>query len=164
MSNASIHHNVIEALELIEGDPDLGYAYYSDTSDPHSPHDASVCTWVVAHGIRVESGNLGTIHHNEVYAYALPTVSFGSTALNISIPDTGGAGGNEVHHNQFTAFDPSGAISCPGGLPAIAGWVWGGTPADPNDLHDNVFRSTDETLVIEDPALATSTSDVEESI
>ncbi|MBW2262542.1 MAG: fibronectin type III domain-containing protein [Deltaproteobacteria bacterium] len=164
MSNASIHHNIIEAVELIEGDPADGFAYYSDTSDTHSPHDPSVCTWVVAHGIRVESGNLGEISHNEVYSYTLPDVSFGCTALNITTPESGGAGANEVHHNQFTAYQASGSITCSGGLPTTAGWVRGGTPDTPNDLHDNFFRSTHETLFIEDPAMATSTDDTLESI
>jgi hypothetical protein len=164
MSNASIHHNIIEAVELIEGETADGFAYYSDTADPHSPHDPSVCTWVVAHGIRVESGNLGEVSHNEVYAYSLPDVSFGSTALNITSPESGGAGANEVHHNQFTAYMADGSISCSGGLPTKAGWVHGGIPVTPNDLHDNIFRSNGDTLDIENAAMATSTDDTEESI
>jgi len=70
-SNGHIHHNIIEAVELIAGDVSQGYAYYSDLGDSASPHDASVCSWVVAHGIRVESGNFGVVDHNEVYTFCL---------------------------------------------------------------------------------------------
>jgi hypothetical protein len=158
-SNGFIHHNIVEALELIEGDPAQGYAYYSDTSDPHSPHDPSVCGWVVAHGIRVEGGNYGEIANNEVYVYSLPTVSFGSTGLNINT-DAGARGGNEVHHNQFTAYRAPGSIQCSGGnVHTVAGWVRGEPPAEPANLHHNRFVSNGDMLDIEDPSLATSTDD-----
>ncbi|MBW2701177.1 MAG: hypothetical protein JRF33_10195 [Deltaproteobacteria bacterium] len=158
-SNGFIHHNIVEALELIEGNPAEGFAYYSDSSDPHSPHDSSVCTWVVAHGIRVESGNFGEVANNEVYVYSLPDVSFGSTALNIST-GAGAAGGNEVHHNQFTAHRAEGSIGCAGGgVPTLAGWVRGETPVEAAQLHDNRFVSNGQTLDIEEPALATSQDD-----
>jgi hypothetical protein len=158
-SNGFIHHNVVEALELIEGDPAQGYAYYSDTSDPHSPHDPSVCSWVVAHGIRVEGGNYGEIANNEVYVYSLPQVSFGSTGLNINT-DAGARGGNEIHHNQFTAYRDPGSINCSGGpVHTVAGWAWGEPPAEPADLHHNRFVSNGGILDIEDPSLATSTDD-----
>jgi hypothetical protein len=157
-SNGHIHHNIIEAVELVAGDPADGYAYYSDLADSASPHDPSVCSWVVAHGIRVESGNYGLIHHNEVYTYSLPDVSFGATSLNIST-SAGAQGGIEAHHNQFTAVEAAGSITCGGGLPIVAGWVRGEAPATAADLHDNRFVSTGDTLVIEDPSLATSTND-----
>ena len=157
-SNADIHHNIVEAVELVDGDPAEGYAYYSDTADPSSPHDPSVCTWVVAHGIRIESGNYGVVHHNEVVSYSLPTVSFGATGLNISTSD-GARGGNEVHDNQFTTLMAEGSRDCSGGLPMVAGWVRGAAPTEPANLHDNRFVSDGDTLLIEDPALATSTDD-----
>ena len=158
-SNGFIHHNIVEALELIEGDPAQGYAYYSDTADPHSPHDPSVCSWVVAHGIRVEGGNYGEIANNEVYVYSLPAVSFGSTGLNINT-DAGARGGNEVHHNQFTAWRAPGSIQCSGGaVHTVAGWVRGESPAEPANLHHNRFVSNGDILDIEDPSLATSTDD-----
>lgn len=158
-SNGFIHHNIIEALELIAGDPAQGYAYYSDTSDPHSPHDASVCSWVVAHGIRVEGGNYGEIANNEVYVYSLPQVSFGSTGLNINT-GAGARGGNQVHHNQFTAYRAPGSIECSGGpVHTVAGWVWGEPPAEPANLHHNRFVSSGDILDIENPSLATSTGD-----
>jgi hypothetical protein len=157
-SGGLIHHNIVEAVELIAGDPAGGFAYYSDLADPASPHDIGVCTWVVAHGIRVESGNFGEIHHNEVYTYSLPDVSFGATSLNISTA-TGALGGIVVHHNQFVAHRADGSITCSGGLPMVAGWVRGEPPVTPADLHDNRFVSDGDTLVIEDPALATSTDD-----
>jgi hypothetical protein len=157
-SGGVIHHNIIEALERIEGDPAQGFSYYSDTSDPASPHDASVCSWVVAHSIRVEGGNFGEIHHNETYAYSLADVSFGATGLNINT-DTGAQGGNEVHSNQFVTTEAPSSISCSGGLPMRAGWVWGDPPVTAADLHDNRFVSTGDTLDIEDPSLATSTND-----
>jgi len=159
-SNGHIHHNIIEAIERIAGEESQGFAYYSDLGDSASPHDISVCTWVVAHGIRVESGNFGEIHHNEVYTYSLADVTFGATSLNISTPG-GAEGGIEVHHNQFTAVEEAGSISCSGGLPMVAGWVRGEVPDTPADLHDNRFVSTGDTLVIESPALATSTNDDE---
>ena len=130
----------------------------SDLADSASPHDAGVCTWVVAHGIRVESGNFGEIHHNEVYTFSLPDVSFGATGLNISTA-AGAQGGIVVHHNQFVAHQAAGSISCSGGLPMVAGWVRGEAPVTPAELHDNRFVSSDEILVIESPALATSTDD-----
>lgn len=157
-SNGHIHHNIIEAVERIAGDTADGFAYYSDLGDSASPHDVGVCTWVVAHGIRVESGNFGEIHHNEVYTFSLPDVSFGATGLNIST-GPGALGGIVVHHNQFVAHQADGSISCSGGLPMVAGWVRGDPPVTPAELHDNRFVSSDETLVIEDPALATSTGD-----
>jgi len=157
-SGGLIHHNIIEAVELVAGDPAAGFAYYSDLADAASPHDIGVCTWVVAHGIRVESGNFGEIHNNEVYTYSLPDVSFGATGLNISTA-TGALGGISVHHNQFVALQAVGSISCSGGLPMVAGWARGEPPATPADLHDNRFVSSGDTLVIEDPALATSTDD-----
>ena len=158
-SNAFIHHNIVEAVERIEGDPADGFAYYSDSVDSHSPHDASVCTWVVAHGIRVESGNFGRVANNEVYVYSLPQVSFGSTALNISTV-AGAAGGNEVDHNQFTSFRAEGSISCAGGqVPTLAGWVRGEPPVEAAQLHDNRFISNGQSLDIEDPSLAVSEND-----
>ena len=158
-SNAYVHHNIVEAVELIAGDPAEGYAYYSDLADPASPHDIGVCSWVVAHGIRVEGGNFSEIAWNEVYVFSLPEVSFGSTGLNIST-DAGAQGGNEVHHNQFTALRADGSITCSGGpVHTVAGWAWGEPPAEPADLHDNVFASNGDILDIEDPALATSTGD-----
>ena len=157
-SGGLIHHNIIEAVERIAGDPANGFSYYSDLADASSPHDAGVCTWVVAHGIRVEGGNFGEIHHNEVYTHSLPDVSFGATGLNIST-SAGAQGGIVVHHNQFVAHQAAGSISCSGGLPMVAGWVRGEAPVTPAELHDNRFVSSDETLVIESPALATSTGD-----
>jgi hypothetical protein len=157
-SGGLIHHNIIEAVELIAGDPTDGYAYYSDLADSASPHDIGVCSWVVAHGIRVEGGNFGEIHRNEVYTYSLLDVSFGATSLNIST-STGAQGGIVVHHNQFVAHQDDGSISCSGGLPMVAGWVRGEPPVIPADLHDNRFVSNGETLVIEAPTLATSTDD-----
>ncbi len=157
-SNGLIHHNIIEAVELIAGDPADGFAYYSDLADSASPHDIGVCTWVVAHGIRVESGNFAEIHNNEVYTYSLTDVSFGATGLNIST-SAGAQGGVVVHHNQFVAHQAAGSIACSGGLPMVAGWVRGDPPVTPADLHDNRFVSSDETLVIDAPALATSTGD-----
>jgi hypothetical protein len=160
-SNAYIHHNIIEALELIAGPEADGYAYYSDLGDSASPHDESVCSWVVAHGIRVEGGNFGEIAWNELYVFSLPDVSFGSTGLNINT-DAGAQGGNEVHHNQFTAYRADGSITCSGGpVHTVAGWVWGEPPAEPADIHDNVFVSNGDILDIEDPALATSTNNEE---
>jgi len=160
-SNAYIHHNIIEALELIAGDEADGYAYYSDLGDPASPHDEGVCSWVVAHGIRVEGGNFGQIAWNEVYVFSLPDVSFGSTGLNINTGE-GAQGGNEVHHNQFTAFRADGSITCSGGpVHTVAGWVWGEPPVEPADLHDNVFASNGDILDIEDAALAVSTNNEE---
>jgi len=162
-SNAHVHHNIIEALERVHGDEAQGFSNYTDIADEHSPHDPSVCSWVVAHGIRVEGGNFGEIHHNEVYTYSLPDVAFGATAFNLNCEGSGGAG-NQVHHNQFTAEEAPGSMTCGGGLPMIAGWVRGETPTVINDLHDNVFRSTGDTLVIEDPSLATSTNDQEDPL
>ena len=159
-SNANIHHNIIEAIERIAGDPAEGFSYYSDLADNASPHAVGVCDWVVAHGIRVESGNFGVVHHNEVYTYSLADVSFGATALNISTA-SGAQGGNEVHDNQFTAHEAPGSIDCSGGLPIVAGWVRGEMPVTPADLHDNRFVSNGDTLVIENGALATSTNDEE---
>ncbi|MBW1809393.1 MAG: hypothetical protein JRJ87_14455 [Deltaproteobacteria bacterium] len=160
-SNGLIHHNIVEALELIEGDPLQGYAYYSDSSDEHSPHDPSVCSWVVAHGIRVEGGNYGEIANNEVYVFSLAQVSFGSTALNINT-DSGARGGNEVHHNQFSAYRADNSIQCSGGpIHTVAGWVRGEPPVEPADLHHNRFASNGDILDIEDPALATSTDNEE---
>ena len=159
-SNGHIHHNIIEAVELIAGDVSQGYAYYSDLGDSASPHDASVCSWVVAHGIRVESGNFGVVDHNEVYTFSLADVSFGATSLNIST-GSDAQGGIEVHHNQFTAHEAGGSISCGGGLPMVAGWVRGEPPVLPADLHDNRFVSNGDTLVIESSDLATSTDDEE---
>lgn len=159
-SNAYVHHNIIEALERVHGDEAQGYSNYTDIADEYSPHDPSVCGWVVAHGIRVEGGNFGEIDHNEVYTYSLPDVAFGATAFNLDCDGSSGAG-NEVHHNQFTAEEAPGSMTCGGGLPMIAGWVRGDPPTVINDLHDNVFRSTGDTLVIEDPSLATSTNDQE---
>jgi len=159
-SNGHIHHNLIEAVELIAGEVSQGYAYYSDLADSASPHDASVCSWVVAHGIRVESGNFGVVHHNEVYTFSLADVSFGATSLNIST-GSGAQGGIEVHHNQFTVHEATGSIACGGGLPIVAGWIRGEAPVLPADLHENRFVSNGDTLVIESPALATSTNDEE---
>jgi hypothetical protein len=160
-SNGWIHHNIVEAVELIAGDEKQGYAYYSDLKDPNSPHDRSVCSWVVAHGVRVESGNYGRVYNNEVYTTSRPGVSFGSTALNISTA-AGARGGMEVDHNQFSARRAPGSISCNGG-PVVtrAGWVRGAAPAEPARLHHNRFVSNGETLKIESAALATSTSDTE---
>lgn len=158
-SNGFIHHNIVEGLELIEGDPAQGYAYYSDITDPNSPHDPSVCSWVVAHGIRVEGGNYGEIANNEVYVFSQPQLSFGSTALNINT-DAGARGGNEVHHNQFSAYRAAGSIQCSGGpVHTVAGWVRGEPPVEPADLHHNRFVSNGDLLDIEDPSLATSTED-----
>ena len=160
-SNGWIHHNIAEAVELIAGDPGKGFAYYSDLKDPNSPHDSSVCSWVVAHGIRVESGNYGRVFNNEVYVYSEPGVSFGSTALNIST-GSGARGGNEVNNNQFSAHRAPGSITCGGGpLVTRAGWVRGEAPAEPARLHHNRFVSNGETLKIESPALASSTDDTE---
>jgi hypothetical protein len=162
-SAGNIHHNIIEAVERIHGETASGYQQYSDIADPNSPHDVGVCTWVVAHTLRVEGGNFGEIHHNEVYAFSLPQVSFGATGLNINVGADGVGAGNDIHHNQFTAHRAPGSISCSGGLPVRAGWVWGEAPSEANTLADNVFRSNGETLDIEDPAFATSTDDIEES-
>jgi len=158
-SNAHIHHNIVEALERVAGDPDQGHASYSDLSDPASPHDAGVCSWVVAHGIRIEGGSFGLVDHNEVYVRSLADVTFGSTGINIST-DAGARGGNEVHDNQVTAVRAEGSMLCNGGpLETTAGWAWGDPPAEPAELHDNRFASNGDALLIEDPALATSTND-----
>ncbi len=163
-SNGYIHHNIVEAVERIAGNVSEGYSYYSDLADSSSPHDPGVCSWVVAHGVRVEGGNFGEVANNEVYVYSLADVSFGSTALNINTT-SGAQGGNEVHHNQFTAFRADGTITCNGGqVHTVAGWVRGETPVEPADLHDNRFVSNDELLDIEDPGLATSTNDTLESL
>ncbi len=160
-SNAHVHHNVIEAVERIHGDPDEGYADYTDIEDEASPHDASVCSWVVAHGIRVEGGNFGEIDHNEVYSYSLPDVAFGPTAFNLSCGGAGGSG-NDVHDNQFVADRAEGTIGCSGGdVPTLAGWVWGDPPDEPSAIHDNTLRSNGDTLVIEDPSLASAQDNVE---
>ncbi len=159
-TNAWVHHNIVEALERVHGDEAQGYANYTDIADEHSPHDASVCSWVVAHGIRIEGGNFSEIDHNEVYTHSLPDVTFGATALNLDCSGSAGAG-NEVHHNQFTAEEAPGSLTCGGGLPMIGGWVRGDPPTVINALHDNTFRSSTDPLIIEDPSLATSTGDVE---
>ena len=107
----------------------------------------------------MEGGNYGEIANNEVYVYSLPTVSFGSTGLNINT-GAGARGGNEVHHNQFTAWRAPGSIQCSGGpVHTVAGWVRGDPPAEPANLHDNRFASNGDILDIEDPSLATSTDD-----
>jgi hypothetical protein len=167
-SDASIHHNIIEGVERIYGAVASGYQSYSDIGDSASSHYADDCSWVVAHTIRVEGGNFATIHHNEVYGYTLPTVTFGATGLNINVGPNNVGAGNDVHHNQFTAHEAAGSYACASGLPVRAGWVWehpdGVTAANEiNLLHDNVFRSNGVTLLIEDPLLAGSSNDTEES-